>query len=324
MRPKKKVKLEDIAREVGVSVVTVSNALAGRSGVSDLMREKIQETAERLGYSFEKRSEAEPSVIHHAVILAPKVISLKNKQLIQALESVSRQEEMMFTLASGTEEYHRLRRSQKVEGVIVLEGSRIEDLKRELEYGEIPMVACGFFDSHLPIDYVFDDGFHSVRALVRKLYTEGRTKICFAASEKHPDTVDRFLGYQFGLCEITGSLSELYEKTEEIEDQTVERAVQRALLGEADGIVCGDTKTALLVKEKLGEETNCLVTGYHFSWERELYRNIPALVTDGEYLAKKTIRILQKRIEHKGKESGACPLVSQYVDPFDMRKEEKQ
>ena len=32
------VKMIDIAREVGVSVVTVSNALAGRDGVSDKLR----------------------------------------------------------------------------------------------------------------------------------------------------------------------------------------------------------------------------------------------------------------------------------------------
>lgn len=44
------VKMLDIAKKLGVSVVTVSNALAGREGVSDQMRAKIRETAEVMGY----------------------------------------------------------------------------------------------------------------------------------------------------------------------------------------------------------------------------------------------------------------------------------
>ena len=44
------VKMLDIANKLGVSVVTVSNALAGRDGVSDQMRAKICKTADEMGY----------------------------------------------------------------------------------------------------------------------------------------------------------------------------------------------------------------------------------------------------------------------------------
>ncbi len=43
--------LKDIAREVGVSVTTVSRALAGYNDVAANTKERIQETAVRLGYS---------------------------------------------------------------------------------------------------------------------------------------------------------------------------------------------------------------------------------------------------------------------------------
>lgn len=49
--PYKSVRQSDIAEALGVSTVTVSNALAGRKGVSDELRKKILEEAERLGYS---------------------------------------------------------------------------------------------------------------------------------------------------------------------------------------------------------------------------------------------------------------------------------
>ena len=45
-----KVKMADIAKEVGASTVTVHNALLGNKGVSDEMREKIRKVADELGY----------------------------------------------------------------------------------------------------------------------------------------------------------------------------------------------------------------------------------------------------------------------------------
>ena len=44
------MKLADIAKELGVSTVTVSNALLGKKGVSDKMRELIWKKAQEMGY----------------------------------------------------------------------------------------------------------------------------------------------------------------------------------------------------------------------------------------------------------------------------------
>lgn len=44
------VTMHDIGRKVGVSTVTVSNALNGRSGVSEKLRAKIKQTAADMGY----------------------------------------------------------------------------------------------------------------------------------------------------------------------------------------------------------------------------------------------------------------------------------
>ena len=46
----KAVKLEDIAKRVGVSNVTVSKALADKSGVSETLRKQIKEIAHEMGY----------------------------------------------------------------------------------------------------------------------------------------------------------------------------------------------------------------------------------------------------------------------------------
>ena len=48
------VKMKDIAAAVGVSVVSVSNALAGRKGVSDDVRLRVEKAAKELGYDPKK------------------------------------------------------------------------------------------------------------------------------------------------------------------------------------------------------------------------------------------------------------------------------
>ena len=45
-----KVRLSDIAQKLGVSTVTVHNALCGRKGVSEALRGRIVQTASEMGY----------------------------------------------------------------------------------------------------------------------------------------------------------------------------------------------------------------------------------------------------------------------------------
>ena len=54
------VKMKDIAAAVGVSVVTVSNALSGRKGVSEDVRQLVEKTARDMGYNQKKTGKALP------------------------------------------------------------------------------------------------------------------------------------------------------------------------------------------------------------------------------------------------------------------------
>ena len=48
-----KVRLSDIAERIGVSTVTVHNALSGNKGVGEELRKQIQEVADEMGYSVQ-------------------------------------------------------------------------------------------------------------------------------------------------------------------------------------------------------------------------------------------------------------------------------
>ncbi len=51
MKSRGRVTLQTIAHEVGLSKYAVSRSLSGKSGVSEETRERIRQTALRLGYS---------------------------------------------------------------------------------------------------------------------------------------------------------------------------------------------------------------------------------------------------------------------------------
>ena len=50
MEQKKKIRLADIAKEIGVSSVTISKALTDKEGVSDDLRKQIKQLAESMCY----------------------------------------------------------------------------------------------------------------------------------------------------------------------------------------------------------------------------------------------------------------------------------
>ena len=67
----KSVKLADIAKQCGVSSVTVSKALSGQKGVSEEMREKIVSLADELGYKqpSAKRVQEIPTKSYNIAVL---------------------------------------------------------------------------------------------------------------------------------------------------------------------------------------------------------------------------------------------------------------
>ena len=72
-----KVRLADIAEKVGVSTVTVHNALSGQKGVSGDLRERILKVAAEMGYegvNKDKKSGESGSIQKIGVLIAEKYL----------------------------------------------------------------------------------------------------------------------------------------------------------------------------------------------------------------------------------------------------------
>ncbi len=210
------VKMLDIANELGVSVVTVSNALAGRDGVSDQMRRKICETAERMGYKpsntkSEKKRDLIPKIGKNVGIISSErfvgprgtfywelTVSISNRlsqlNVFTVYECVTSENELGAVPPNMMTE-------NKVDGIIVI-GQVHRNYIRMLSTAEIPVIFVDFYDSRYSIDSVNSDSYNGCYLLTDYLVSMGHRRIGFFGNLNATSSInDRFLGYMKCLIE---------------------------------------------------------------------------------------------------------------------------
>ena len=132
MAQKKKVRLSDIAKKLGISTVTVSKALSDKDGVGDELRQQIKEIAVQMDYQIKKPnlSVTDGSVTGNIGILIPARFfspevsyywhifnalssELLNHGYYSIMELLSDNDENTFALP-------RMIKDKKIDGLIIL------------------------------------------------------------------------------------------------------------------------------------------------------------------------------------------------------------
>lgn len=198
-----KPSMRDIARAVGTSAVTVSKALAGKTGMSDSLREKILKTAEELGYVY--GGEGVPGKPHLDIgILVPEryfssdsfysemyrqlVLELTEKGHFGLLEILSAESEAAMAPPN-------LITSGRADGIIIL-GEPVKAYYRMLAKNGIPTVFLDFYDERGNADAVVGDNTYGAYRLTSHLIHEGHTRIGFVGNRCATASImDRYLGY---------------------------------------------------------------------------------------------------------------------------------
>ena len=196
--------MRDIGREVGVSAVTVSKALAGKPGMSEGMRGKIIETAERMGYEY-PGTEKKPGArkLDVGVLVLETFFDTKSfysgvyKKLVKKLtdeghysvmELISREEEERLTVP-------KLIGDQRVNGLILLGEPRKEYYRMIARQG-MPTVFLDFYDEQASADAVVGDNSYGCYRLTSHLIKNGHTRIAFVGNYRTTSSImDRYLGY---------------------------------------------------------------------------------------------------------------------------------
>ncbi len=196
--------MRDIGREVGVSAVTVSNALAGKPGMSDAVREKIIRKAEEMGYEYLSQEKLRSrtgldigilvpdrffqSESFYSVLYKKLVKRLANRGYFGLLELLSRDMEKAMELPN-------LLRSHRVDGIVLL-GQPEKEYYRMMAQQGMPVLFLDFYDEQGSADAVVGDNAYGCYRLTSHLIKNGHTRIGFVGDYRATSSImDRYLGF---------------------------------------------------------------------------------------------------------------------------------
>lgn len=320
MGQKKKVKLETIAEKLGVSIVTVSNALKGKKGVSGEMREKIIRTAQQMGYqSVQREKKTRDSHIIGAIV-AERYVREFPSFYMEVYKSIS-QEAMkrgsLTMLEVATREKENLEEKFSafqdcgIEGVIL-----IGEMKKEYidavrsEYKNVPIVCVDYYDVYDDMDYIVTDGFGGMEQMTRLMIKEGIRDLAFVGTVNATKNItDRYLGY----CKALDKAG--------IEDAKHHIIADRDSAGEVfdlnpqlpeklpQGFVCNCDRTAFAIIRKLKERgmrvpEDISVVGFDNYPPDANGGRLTTYQNDEQLLANLSIHTMIRRIEGRKKPEG--------------------
>lgn len=202
----KAVKLADIAEVVGVSIVTVSKALAGKSGVSEEMREKIKKTADELGYRpLSAVKPGRTGATGNIGVLIPErfldqtsfywelyqriLSSLTSRGWYAILEILKLEAEKMNALPM-------MMQDRKVDGVIAM-GQSVDAYAEFLQKNTtVPLVFLDFYNGGNIYDSVISDSYYGSYILTNHVIEMGHREIGFVGTVLSTSSItDRYFGY---------------------------------------------------------------------------------------------------------------------------------
>lgn len=200
-----KVRMADIAEKLGVSVVTVSKALAGKEGVGDALRARILDLAKQMEYVplRVKPEEKAPRAESIGILLADRFFDAGSfysrlyRQVVKCcgkhgyaalLELVSPEAERSCTLPAIVQ-------GKKVDGIIFM-GEISREYMRTVIRSELPYLLLDFYDDDMEADSITSDNVSGGYRLTTHLIQTGRTRIGFVGTRSATSSImDRFLGY---------------------------------------------------------------------------------------------------------------------------------
>lgn len=267
-----KVRLADIAEKLGVSTVTVHNALNGRKGVGEEMRTRIREVAKEMGYEpasvaklKEKQGQEAAQFWRIGVIIAENYLAQYATYYWKMYQefTVAAAEKHCYTMVEVlkksvekvTRELPAMVKEKSVDGLVII--GEIDRAYREKlqEKAGMPIVYMDFYDSEIARDCVIADNFYGMYQMTELLFAQGMTKLAFVGSIYATSSImDRYCGFRKALLEHHVSLPEewLIEDRDELGQVGFE--LPRCM---PEAFVCNCDVVAGLLAAKLEEK------GYH-------------------------------------------------------------
>jgi DNA-binding LacI/PurR family transcriptional regulator len=204
----------DVAKEAGVSIATVSNAINGKGKVSKKKREEILEVMERLQY--------QPSVIASALmgkktytigLLIPDVSNPFFSEIARTVEDLAHSEGYSVIVCSTdnrderVEKYIRLLEQKNVDGILIGTGVESADILALLSEKSFPIVMIAREAAGIAVHSVLTDDFRGGAIAADHLLEKGHSKMAVLSENfKVSSSFERVRGFRFGLFEAGAEL----------------------------------------------------------------------------------------------------------------------
>lgn len=336
MGQKKTVKLEDIANELGISIVSVSNALKGKKGVSEKRRKEVWEKAQEMGYELpQSRARKLEKSYRIGVMIAERYVKeypsfymqiyqnvaqvLTKNGCISVLEIVPLEREKMESESIPFE-------NMKVDGILIIGEMNSEFIDAIRTQGNVAMVCVDFYNSDSETDYIVSDGFRGMTLLTEKLIKMGHQEIGFIGTAAATNSImDRYMGY----CKALSKYG-IPEKKEWVIADREESGYGYELDFELPeklptAFVCNCDKDAYLLIPKLNQKglrvpEDISVVGFDYLYpEGENGIDLTTYESDKRAMAQIGVNTLLKRMEGKGHPEGVRIVEGRVIEGNTVR-----
>ncbi|WP_022755528.1 LacI family DNA-binding transcriptional regulator [Butyrivibrio fibrisolvens] len=206
----KKITMSDIAKELGISTVTVSKALSGQKGVGEQMRQRIIEIANERGYQKSVSIEANESYKIGVLIGSRYVGNIDSfyghmYQIFSAKAAKIGSFTMLEILSDADEKnlvYPKIIGDGNVDAVVIMGALGEEYLNMLDEKLGTPTFYMDFTDRKHKKDSVISGSFYGSYILTNYLFDKGHTQIGYVGTVlSTPSITDRYLGYVRAMME---------------------------------------------------------------------------------------------------------------------------
>ncbi|WP_158782375.1 LacI family DNA-binding transcriptional regulator [Pantoea sp. BAV 3049] len=197
----------DVAREAGVALSTVSNALSGKDNVRESTRLRVQAAADRLGYrvSVVARSLRMQRTFTLGVLLAD-VANPSSPDFLRGIEDIADQEQCSLLVCNTDGQLDkqlaqmRVLLDRQVDGLVMLSQHCQQEEVRELLAGDTPYVLLQRRSTEHEDTYVGANNEEGIDAAVRHLVAFGHQRIGLIRGPADSSTADeRYQAYLHAL-----------------------------------------------------------------------------------------------------------------------------
>lgn len=315
------VKLKDVAQAVGVSTVTISNALSGKKGVSEELRNRIETTARKMGYDI-SRYGSHKGGARIGVLVSSLYIEVGNSfywamyQQVAYAASKSQSVTMLEILDSeiqNTTELPKMIRENAIDGLIIIGWLFQPYIENLVKVAKIPVVLLDFAVKGLKCDAVMSGNYIGMYKMTDYLLKKGHRDIAFVGSVfANENIMDRYYGYRKGLLEA----GIIFRKEWVIEDRDLITGEIKIQLPEnmPTAFVCNSDLTAsrlyeLLRKKEYRIPDDISIVGYDNYLQNGFASQLTSYNVDMKRMASMAVKLLMGKIRGVEKHYG-----TRYVD----------